>query len=101
MDTSWDDDGIPIANGVDPALATFLQTDVQGSVEAAQSLLAQIVSPADAEITGNAHTLYLDGDHVRIESLFDEEAAPYSTDRRSMENILTAWLEFIRSSAAE
>ncbi len=92
-----DDKGDPIASGDDKRLATFLQTDIQGSTEVAQQLLDLLESPTEhSQWNGNAHSITISPIMATIEASFDEDAPDRRMQRMELHAAVSAWLKFIR-----
>jgi len=92
-----DDNGLPAARGDDIRLATFLQTDIQGSAEVAKSIIEALKDPAyRGEITGNAHCLCVTKKLAIIESLYDESMPSRTLSRSSLLTTMKRWLTFIQ-----
>lgn len=92
-----DENGLPAAEGSDRRLATFLQTDIQGSAEVAKSIIAAITDPDyRGEITGNAHSLSVTKKMAIIESLYDDEMPARTLPRAEFLATMKRWLTFIQ-----
>jgi len=81
-----DEEGNPCVRGEDERLATFIQTDLQGSESLVTDLIAQLEKENSvSEFNGNAHTLSIAAKTVTIEELLEQ---------------LKAWREFLTHSDA-
>ncbi|MEM7219038.1 MAG: hypothetical protein AAF515_11785 [Pseudomonadota bacterium] len=93
-----DDDGMHRARGDDERLATYLETDLQGSVGATTALIRRL---EDATFTddfnGNGHRVDFRENSVSIEALHDPEAPDRVLSRDEMLAYAKAWLAFISS----
>jgi len=91
-----DEQGMQCARGEDERLATYLQTDIQGSVAVAEELIALL---KDADFTGNfngnGHCVDFRDNSVAIEALHDDEAPDRVLSRAEMLANVEAWLAFI------
>jgi len=94
----FDEDGTPCAKGEDERLARFFETDVQGSIEIAEELLALLASPEESEFIGNAHVVNIDPKTVCLCNQLDEEAADRRLSREDFSEALEAWAAFIKAS---
>lgn len=91
-----DEAGNVCARGKDERVATFLQTDMQGSVQGIKDLIAQLEDGEEhSEFHGNAHSLSISTLTVTIESNFDDEAVDRRLSRTEMIEILKAWQVFV------
>jgi len=95
-----DEQGNPCVRGEDERLATFIQTDLQGSVQVVSDLIALLEDEAQSEFHGNAHSLTISSKTVTIEANFDDEAPDRRLARDEMLAELKAWREFVKSGAA-
>ena len=92
-----DENGLPAAQGDDQRLATFLQTDIQGSAEIAQSIIDALRDEDyRGEITGNAHCLIVTRRMAVIESLYDDELPARTLPRADLVKTLNRWLTYIK-----
>ncbi len=96
-----DEDGNPCARGEDERLATFIQTDLQGSVQVVSDLIAQLEQESSSEFHGNAHSLSITTKTVTIEANFDDEAPDRRIARDEMLEELNAWREFLQSGSVQ
>ena len=96
-----DEEGNPCARGEDERLATFIQTDLQGSVQITSDLIA-LLEDGDArnEFHGNAHSLNISTKTVTIEANFDDEAPDRRVSREEMLKALIEWRAFVQDGAA-
>ncbi len=91
-----DDDGMHCARGDDDRLATYLQTDLQGSTSLTGELIARLKDPKfSGDFTGNGHCVDFRDNSVSIEAMHDDEAADRVLSREEMLMHVQAWLEFI------
>jgi len=91
-----DDDGNPCAQGEDFRLASYLETDVQGSSEIARELIACLENKTfRGDITGNAHTVSVAEKTVTIESSYDDEMPARRLSRERLRAEIKRWLIFI------
>jgi len=90
------EDGEHCARGADERLATYLQTDLQGSIALTQQLIAHL-RDADfsGEFNGNGHCVDFRDNSVSIEAMHDEQAADRVLSRKDMLECVQAWLRFI------
>ena len=94
----YDDEGHPCVRGDDERLATFIQTDLQGSETVLADLIAQLEGDAEqAEFNGNAHSLSITAKTVTIEANFDDEAPDRRIPRDEFTGQLKAWQDFLTS----
>jgi len=92
----FNEDGEPCARGADERTATFLESDIQGSVEIAKELLGHLDSQQKRfEFNGNGHSVVITSVFATIGSNFDEEAPDRRLERQEFRTILQAWLAFI------
>ena len=92
-----DENGLPAAEGEDQRLATFLQTDIQGSAEIAQSIIDALRDKDyRGEITGNAHCLIVTRRMAVIESLYDEDTPARTMPRVDLLKTMERWLTYIK-----
>ena len=94
-----DEEGNACVRGEDERLATFIQTDLQGS----ETLVADLITLLEAgdessEFNGNAHTLTVAAKTVTIEANFDDEAPDRRLPIEEMIKQLKAWREFLTGS---
>ena len=94
--------GDPRAQGDAPfePLASFLESDVQGSAKIARKLLRALdrVESGKMEVwewTGNAHTLTLAGESASIQSEIDEDAEPCLLALPQVRQALVDWIAFL------
>jgi len=94
-----DEEGNACVRGEDERLATFIQTDLQGS-EAIVSDLISMLEKGDenSEFNGNAHTLSVAAKTVTIEANFDDEAPDRRLPKEEILEQLKAWREFLTGS---
>jgi len=93
-----DADGICCARGDDERLATYLQTDIQGSVPIAEELIALLKDPDfSGDFSGNGHCVDFRDKSVAIEAMHDDEAPDRVLSRAEMLAHVEAWLGFITS----
>lgn len=91
-----DDDGTYCARGADERLATYLQTDIQGSAAIAEELIALLNNPDfSGDFSGNAHCVDFRDNSVLIEAMHDEDAPDRMLSRQEMLANVEAWLAFI------
>lgn len=91
-----DPDGMHCARGDDERLATYLQTDIQGSTAIAEELIALLKDPDfSGDFNGNGHCVDFRDQSVSIEATHDEEAPDRVVSRDDMLEYVQAWLAFI------
>ncbi len=91
-----DNQGNACARGQDDRLATFLQTDLQGSPEVTKDLIATLKSDNEyAEFNGNGHSVSIAPVMVVIDSNFDDELPDRRLPREQLIAHLEDWLAFI------
>ncbi len=91
-----DQDGMHCARGDDERLATYLQTDIQGSTAIAEELIALLKDPDfSGDFSGNGHCVDFRDQSVSIEATHDEEAPDRVVSRDDMLEYVQAWLAFI------
>jgi len=91
-----DEDGMHCARGDDDRLATYLQTDLQGSTVLTQELIERLQDPQfSGDFTGNAHCVDFRDNSVLIEALHDDDAPDRVLSRDAMLVHVQAWLGFI------
>lgn len=91
-----DDSGSPCARGADERIATFLQSDLQGSVQVTRDLIDKLANgQVRGEFHGNGHSVVISPQLATIESNFDEEAPDRRLPREELLVHLRAWLAFI------
>jgi len=96
-----DEGGNPCVRGEDERLATFIQTDLQGSVQIVSDLILLLEDDGvQSEFHGNAHSLSISTKTVTIEANFDDEAPDRRLSRDEMLAELKVWREFISSGAS-
>lgn len=96
-----DEEGNPCVRGDDDRLATFIQTDVQGSLQILKTLIAQLEDEGvQSEFNGNAHSVSISTKTVTIDSNFDDEAPDRRMTRDELLVELKAWREFIKGGSA-
>lgn len=91
-----DESGTPCARGQDRRLATYLETDIQGSTNIARELL-DILADKNfrGDITGNGHSVSIAEKTATIESLYDEETPARRLSRTHLQTEVKRWLTFI------
>lgn len=93
-----DDEGMHCARGEDERLATYLQTDIQGSTAIAEQLIAHLNDPNfTGDFNGNGHCVDFRENSVLIEAMHDDEAPDRVLSREDMLENVRAWLAFIAS----
>ena len=91
-----DEEGNACVRGEDERLATFIQTDLQGSETIVSDLISMLEhGDESSEFNGNAHTLTVAAKTVTIEANFDDEAPDRRMTRAHLLKQVEAWLEFI------
>lgn len=96
-----DENGEACVRGDDERLATFIQTDLQGSTAIAAELIALLEDEdVRSEFNGNAHSLSISAKTVTIEANFDDDAIDRRLDRDEMLQHIKAWHDFIKADAA-
>lgn len=96
-----DEEGNPCVRGEDERLATFIQTDLQGSEQVVSDLIALLEDEGvRSEFNGNAHSLSISTKTVTIEANFDDEAPDRRVSRDEMLAELRAWLLFVKGGAS-
>ena len=98
----WDSEGTPRAQCDPPGhtVASFLESDVQGSLEFAHEILRALerVDSGEEEaweVTGNAHTLILARNEATIQSEMDEDAEPVILAKSLFRQVVADWISFI------
>jgi uncharacterized protein YacL (UPF0231 family) len=81
-------------------LASFLESDIQGSTAFAHEILRALdrVESGEEEVwewTGNAHTLTLTGDAASIQSEIEEDAEPCLLSLSQVRQALADWIAFL------
>ena len=90
------EEGAHCARGADERLATYLQTDLQGSVAQAEQLIAHLRDAEfSGEFIGNGHCVDFRDNSVSIEAMHDEQAPDRVLSREDMLECVQAWLRFI------
>lgn len=93
-----DKDGAACARGEDQRLATFLETDLQESVQVTKDLIALLADGKEpGEFNGNGHCVTITPKTATIESSFDEEAPDRRLERKVFLKAVRKWLKFIES----
>ncbi len=96
-----DEEGNPCVRGEDERLATFIQTDLQGSIQITSDLIALLEDgEVHSEFHGNAHSLNISTKTVTIEANFDDEAPDRRVSRVEMLKAIKGWREFVKDGAA-
>lgn len=91
-----DEDGMHCARGEDERLATYLQTDIQGSTAIAEELIVLLKDPEfSGEFSGNGHCVDFRDNSVLIEAMHDDEAPDRVLSREDMLEHVEAWLAFV------
>ena len=91
-----DEAGTHCARGDDERLATYLQTDLQGSVALTKELIALLKDAEfSGDFSGNAHCVDFRDNSVLIEAVHDDEAPDRVLSREDMLECAEAWLQFI------
>lgn len=92
-----DEAGHARAQGNDERLATFLETDLQSSIEICEELL-RLVDGDDthSEFSGNAHHVAISSKTVTIESTADPDAPDRRLSRAEFQHAINGWLSFIK-----
>ena len=91
-----DEDGQHCARGTDERLATYLQTDLQGSTAVTQELIRLLRDPNfSGEFNGNGHCVDFRDNSVLIEAVHDTVAPDRVLPRAQMLTHVEAWLRFI------
>ena len=91
-----DDQGMHCARGEDDRLATYLQTDLQGSTTRTAELIALLKDHEfSGEFTGNGHCVDFRDNSVLIEAMHDDDAPDRVLSRADMLDHVEAWLDFI------
>ena len=83
-----------------PLIGSFLEQDVQGSINHCQSLLAALGEVRGGGLpewseTGNAHTVTIYPDHVTIENEWDEETCIICFNVNVFSECVSKWLNCI------
>ena len=92
-----DEEGNPCVRGEDERLATFIQTDLQGSIQIVSDLIARLEDEgAHSEFHGNAYSLNISSKTVTIEANFDDEAPDRRIERDDMLRALNEWRAFVK-----
>lgn len=96
-----DEEGNPCVRGKDERLATFIQTDLQGSVQVVSDLIALLENEGvHSEFNGNAHSLNISSKTVIIEANFDDDAPDRRIEREDMLKSLIDWRDFLQDGIA-
>lgn len=96
-----DEEGMFCARGDDERLATYLQTDLQGSVALTQKLIALLKDRNfSGEFSGNGHCVDFRDQSVLIEAVHDDAAPDRVLSREDMLEQTEAWLAFISEDQA-
>ena len=91
-----DADGMYRARGDDERLATYLETDLQGSLEMTNALIQRLRDPGFTDdFNGNGHRVDFRDNSVSIEALHDPDAPDRVLSRETMLAYAEAWLAFI------
>ena len=91
-----DESGNPCARGSDQRLATYLETDIQGSTDIARELIDALADRSfRGDITGNAHSVSIGEKTATIESLYDEDMPARRLRRSQFRDAIKRWLTFI------
>lgn len=91
-----DKKGAACARGEDQRLATFLESDLQESVQVTKDLIALLADgQVRSEFSGNGHSVTISRKVATIESSFDEEAPDRRIDRKDLLAAVRGWLAFI------
>lgn len=93
-----DDYGAPRASGDDTVLASFLESDIQDSIEILEDLLALLQLPQAAQFNGNAYSLSIDTETISLENQFDDEKAGRQLSRAEFATTLSLWQKFLETS---
>ena len=94
-----DEDGMHCARGADERLATYLQTDIQGSTALAEKLIMLLHDKTfSGEFNGNGHCVDFRDNSVSIEATHDEAAPDRVLSRGDMLEHVQAWLTFISTN---
>jgi len=90
--------GAACARGRDQRLATFLETDLQESVQVTKDFMALLADgKATSEFNGNGHCVTITCKMATIESNFDEEAPDRRMERKRLLVVVRKWLKFIQA----
>ncbi len=84
------------------ALAEFLETDIQDPAtgkEMLAELEAALNGDTKVELTGNSHSLSVDGKTITIENLFEESSSTLPLAPKDLVQCLRAWVEFLDNEA--
>lgn len=96
-----DDAGMHCVRGGDDRLATYLQTELQGSTSITAELIALLNDPNFlGDFTGNAHCVDFRDNSVLIEAMHDDDAPDRVLSREAMLEHVQAWLGFISKPPA-
>ena len=91
-----DKKGAACARGEDQRLATFLETDLQESVEVTSDLIALLSAGQEpGKFHGNGHCVTISPKTALIESSFDEDAPDRRIERKILLKAVRKWLKFI------
>lgn len=97
-----DDAGDPRVRceGPGEAVAGFLESDLQGSVESAREVLRALDAVESGEIpdwdrTGNAYTLTLTPEEATFWNEMDEDAEPYALSLAEARRAVADWVAFL------
>lgn len=98
----FDKSGSPCARGPqsEQLLMAFLETDVQGDDHICHDLMEDITAIESAsvdsrEFLGNAHSVVISADGIKIETLAKENREQYSTGLKHFREVLEDWEAFI------
>lgn len=95
-----DEEGNPCVRGEDERLATFIQTDLQGSVQIVSDLISLLENKGVySEFHGNAHSLNISTKTVTIEANFDDQAPDRRIERDELLKALYEWRAFVKDGA--
>ena len=78
-------------------MADYLESDLQDSATASDviKILEAKKFNGESEISGNSCTVLLAPDTITIESMFDDEAAPYKLPLAGFRQLVTDWMDFL------
>ena len=93
-----DSDGAARARGEDERVATFLESDLQESVQVTKDFIALLADGEErGEFNGNGHCVTISPKVATIECSADEEAPDRRIERDELLSTVRKWLKFIES----
>lgn len=108
LELYWDEAGDPRARSrkKNDLLASFLESDIQGSDTYAREILEAIDKVAAGDLdewerTGNAHTLSLTRAWAEIQPEIDDEAPSRRLPLRDLREAVRRWLELLEDERTD